>query len=395
MPPLGEGGSGIVYGVTSDDGKELAAKVLDGTKATKTRLKRFKNEYLFGYRNEHANVLTILDQGVLKTEKASSPFYIMPRYPSSLRGLMKAGLDDRKRLDVFARILLGVEAAHLQGVVHRDIKPENILVNGAETIVVADFGIARFEEDDLYTAVETRDERLANFLYSAPEQRVRGRVVDARADIYALGLMLNELFTGEVPAGTSYRTVRATTPTLAWIDDVVAQMICQAPDERPESIAAVKARMGRFEQQFMTQQKLDELKRTIVPVGNITDPLALEPVTVTNADWNDGVLILTLSRPVHQKWIQALQNIGSYRSVDRADPPAFRFQGNIARVGVSGNQAQMALDCFKEWLPRATAVLRQMLEREIQQAEEEHRNRISVARHQLDERQRVVGGLRI
>jgi serine/threonine protein kinase len=74
MPALGEGGSGRVYAVTSDDGSELAAKILDGAKATKKKLKRFKNEYLFGYRNEHPNVLTILDYGVLKSGDTSSPF---------------------------------------------------------------------------------------------------------------------------------------------------------------------------------------------------------------------------------------------------------------------------------------------------------------------------------
>jgi eukaryotic-like serine/threonine-protein kinase len=74
-------------------------------------------------------------------------------------------------------------------VFHRDLKPENILYDrNADRLVVADFGIAHFEEDQLLTAVETKDrERLANFKYAAPEQGIRGRPVDHRADIFAFG----------------------------------------------------------------------------------------------------------------------------------------------------------------------------------------------------------------
>ena len=91
-------------------------------------------------------------------------------------------------LPLFSDVLDGVEAAHFLKVIHRDLKPENLLVTmPSRRVVVADFGVAHFEEEDLYTAVETREaERLANFLYSAPEQRARGRDVDCRADVFAL-----------------------------------------------------------------------------------------------------------------------------------------------------------------------------------------------------------------
>ena len=71
-----------------------------------------------------------------------------------------------------------MEAAHLKKVVHRDLKPENFLYSSSQNrIVVADFGIARFQEEELYTAVETKaEDRLANFQYASPEQRKRGRM---------------------------------------------------------------------------------------------------------------------------------------------------------------------------------------------------------------------------
>jgi len=91
------------------------------------------------------------------------------------------------------------------------LKPKNILCDSAKNkFVVADFGIASFEEDELYTAVETQEgERLANFQYAAPEQKVRGRPVTFHADIYALGLILNQMFTGEILQGVGFKTIAA------------------------------------------------------------------------------------------------------------------------------------------------------------------------------------------
>jgi len=141
------------------------------------------------------------------------PFYVMPLYDSSLRKLMEGGVSPGDVLKLFNDILDGVEAAHLQNVFHRDLKPENLLVEmPGRRIVVADFGIAHFEEEDLFTAVKTGDERLANYRYSAPEQRTPGGSVDHRADIFALGLILNEMFTGELAQGTAHKLVAAADP---------------------------------------------------------------------------------------------------------------------------------------------------------------------------------------
>ena len=89
---------------------------------------------------------------------------------------MKEGLKKDHILPLFSQLLNGVEAAHLRKVIHRDLKPENILYDPrGNRVIVADFGIAQFQEEELYTAVETKaEDRLANFQYAAPEQRKRG-----------------------------------------------------------------------------------------------------------------------------------------------------------------------------------------------------------------------------
>ena len=108
-------------------------------------------------------------------------------------------------------------------VVHRDLKPENILCSEDLSLVaVADFGIADLPPDLMVTTLETRPgARMANFGYSAPEQRDGSGTVDHCADIYALGLILNEMFTQRVPSdlitrvsASMRRTTLVSTPSL-------------------------------------------------------------------------------------------------------------------------------------------------------------------------------------
>ena len=120
---LGQGGNGLVYKVLNGAGEELALKLLNPQSATEEKRKRFKNELAFCERNHHKNVVTVIDHGLIE----DAPFYIMPLYSGSLRDLMKSVIEPEKVLPLFAQILDGIEAAHLQSIIHRDLKPENIL----------------------------------------------------------------------------------------------------------------------------------------------------------------------------------------------------------------------------------------------------------------------------
>jgi len=215
-------------------------------------------------------------------------FYVMDLYPCTLQEQI-GKLETAEVLPVFAEILNGVEAAHLQHVTHRDLKPQNILCSPQSNVyVVADFGIASFEEEELYTAVETqRNERLANFQYSAPEQRTRGREITNKADVYALGLVLNQMFTGEIPFGTQFKKVQAVAPMFSYLDEVVDEMIRQDPAQRP-SIADVKRQLIARKQQFVSLQKISELTKQVVPEDTLTDALIVDPIRAENFDYRDG-----------------------------------------------------------------------------------------------------------
>src|SRR5260221_2598759 len=272
---IGEGGAGRVYRATDDDENVYAIKLLDSAKANSEKMKRFKNEVEFCRRNQHQNIITVIADGIVIDGKKRSPFYVMPLYKGSLRTLLATGIPTDKILFYFAQLLDGVEAAHLQKVIHRDLKPENVLYDEAQNrLVIADFGIARFEEEALYTAVETaRNERLANFQYAAPEQRSRGAHVGYRTDIYALGLILNEMFTGKVPHGTGYKTISSVAPDYGYLDEIVSAMLRQSAEERPASIDMVKQQLIGRKQEFVTSQRLIELKPTVVSVTEPDDPL--------------------------------------------------------------------------------------------------------------------------
>jgi len=311
---IGDGGSSSIFRAIDDSGEKWAVKLLDSARATAERRKRFKNELFFCLRSKHPNIVTVVDHGVFVSDTTHTPFYVMPLYQGSMRSLLKTGMVHDKALKYYANVLDGIEAAHLQGVVHRDLKPENVLYDAKrDVLLVADFGIAHFGEDELLTAVETKDTtRLANFQYAAPEQRARGSKVDLRADIYALGLILNEMFTGHVPSGTGYKTIAQVAADYAYLDDLVTCMLSYDPKDRFGSIEEVKTQLIGRRNEFVTRQRLSELKSTVVPVTELDDPLISDPLHLTGFDWDKGTLMLHLNQPVNDKWIWALRHIGSY-----------------------------------------------------------------------------------
>jgi serine/threonine protein kinase len=197
---LGQGGTGKVYKVEDEDGESWALKCLQPTAVSRERRKRFENEIAFCSTARHPNIIRIEDSRITEIADVRVPFYVMREYSSTLREMMRAGIPRDQILSLFHQLVSALEAAHEAGVWHRDLKPENILYDAVEKqLVVADFGIAHFAEAVLHTAIQTSDgDKLANFQYAAPEQRAF-RAVDHRADIYALGLILNEMFTGRAP----------------------------------------------------------------------------------------------------------------------------------------------------------------------------------------------------
>ena len=390
---IGEGGAGRVFAASDRDGTKVAIKVLNATSADKR--KRFKNETGFLQRQRHANLVPVSDYGIVSSKSISGPFYVMPLYEGSLRDRLRAGVKSEHALALFAQILDGVEAAHLCEAVHRDLKPENVLVNG-NALAIADFGVARFTGDQLLTFIETNHgTRLANFEYAAPEQRRRGELAGVPADIFALGLMLNELFTGQVPHGSGFRTIGSVDVSLGYIDEVVEAMIRQDPAARLQSVEDVKRRLRVGHEGLMVKQRLSVLENRVVPAGEIDHPLVVKPLRIVDADWEQGRITLFFDRAPTADWIQALYRMGSYQSMVGADPSEFAFTGAKASVNIDGGVAQQIVDFFKAWIPMATQRLKLDLEEAEQRRAYAERRSLEAARAAVLAKQEVMSKLRI
>jgi serine/threonine protein kinase len=387
---IGQGGSGIVYRATSGGGEEVAVKVLELSRATATRRKRFQNEIKFCQTTDHANIVRVTDYGVTAE---GAPFFVMPLFPETLRTWMRQEHHSEGRLRMFTLILDGVEAAHMRSVTHRDLKPENILVDGDSVPAVADFGIAAFEEEDLYTAVETRDnDRLANFIYAAPEQKNRGKSVDRRADIYALGLILNEMFTGDTPQGSNPRRIANVDSDVSYLDDVVDRMIRQSSAERPDSISVVKDLLLARRNEFIAHQKLDALQRQVVKITDVTDPIVVDPIRIVHTDYQNGALVFTFNHSLPAKYLNLLRQVGGSYYFG-SEPERLQFAGNTARLPASRSAATSVKGQVEEWIRRTNAEYPRHLREEAEVEARLRRERLEKERQEEEEHLKLLRAL--
>jgi serine/threonine protein kinase len=380
---IGDGGTSIVIKVIDDEGSFYAAKLLKAESTIKHEvIKRFRNEVHFCQNQDHPNIIKVIDSGVIKNEERTCPFYIMPLYDQSLRKLMSDGIKKEDYFAFLSNMLDGLEAAHMLEVVHRDIKPENILYSRKKNaLVIADFGIAAYKESEMATIVETKPgSRLANFQYASPEQRMRGKTIDFRTDIYSLGLIINEMVTTEIAAGTSYKLIGDVYPEYAYMDKIVEKMIANSPEDRYSSISDLKKDLIALNAERLQLQRLAEAEKKVIKITEISEKEKAIPSKIINVDWANGRITIFLDNPVNQKWINALNNMGSYSSAMGKGPETFQFSDNRVINSAQADEVQPIVDHFVQWLPSAKS--RYLWDIEEEKKQEEHA--------QIEERKRLI-----
>ena len=241
---------GEVYGATDLAlGQSVALKFLPEEAAQNQRLlERFHGEVRIARQVSHPNVCRVYDIGQAEGMPFISMEYVDGEDLASL--LLRIGrLPADKALETARKLCAGLAAAHDRGIIHRDLKPQNIMMNKRGDVVIMDFGLAAIAGQ--LSAAEVRNGTPA---YMAPEQ-LRGAEVTAKSDIYALGLVLYELFTGKRPfdANTVQAMLRqqesaqltSMTSIAADIDPGVEKAIrrCLDPDpaRRPANVLSVAA----------------------------------------------------------------------------------------------------------------------------------------------------------
>jgi serine/threonine-protein kinase len=233
---LGKGGMGEVY--RAHDLKleqQVALKFLPPGMARNSRLlERFRGEVRIARQISHRNVCRVYDLGEIDGAPFISMEYVDGEDLGSL--LRRIGrLPGDKALEFARRLCAGLAAAHEKGVLHRDLKPANIMIDGRGQVLIMDFGLAAVAD-----AVAAGDIRSGTPAYMAPEQK-DGREVTVRSDLYSLGLVFAEMFSGLKASaeGKLTATVKDLDPA---VEKAIERCLSRDPARRPESALAL-ARM--------------------------------------------------------------------------------------------------------------------------------------------------------
>ena len=203
---LGEGGMGRVYEARQATPDRLVAvKVLRDALATPEQRFRFQHESEVLGRLRHPHIAQIHMAGLHRHQAGAVPFVVMELIENArplTLFVRERGLELRQRIELARGVCDAVAHAHRKGVIHRDLKPANILVDGSGEPKVIDFGVARSTAPDAAASPwrTVAGQIVGTLMYMSPEQ-LAGRVdeIDARADVYALGIVLHELVADRLP----------------------------------------------------------------------------------------------------------------------------------------------------------------------------------------------------
>jgi len=281
---IGAGGMGIVYKARDSRlNRDVAIKFLPPLLSLDERAKkRFLNEARMAATIDHPNVCTIYETG----ETETGTLYIVMRYyeGETLHARLKQGpLSVDRALDIISQTARGLYAAHKQGLVHRDIKPANLILTNDGTVKILDFGIAKAAESGLTKTGRNP----GTAAYMAPEQ-VKGEHVGQQADIWALGVLLCEMMTGQRPfqgkneASLIYQiihkppqTIREFSPEISpGLIRIIDRLLEKNPENRYSSVVELLNDLEEYQNRklkgrFHIQTITDNLRKpkTALPAG--------------------------------------------------------------------------------------------------------------------------------
>ncbi|MCC6129394.1 MAG: protein kinase [Acidobacteria bacterium] len=228
LETLGRGGAGVVFKAFDQELEEaVAIKVLSPSidRDEAALLARFKREIQLNRKIKHPNVARMFDYGV----SGDFPYITMEFIPGKdLWTLVteKGRLTPKRAVPILRQIVMGVAAIHRLEIIHRDLKSQNVIVDSDGGVAIVDFGLARGSAED---SVSLHQGFLGTPQYMSPEQAL-GRPLDARSDIYSIGVIAFEILTGEVPfTGDSPVSI-----AMRHVTDEVPDLLSPIPEVSPE-----------------------------------------------------------------------------------------------------------------------------------------------------------------
>jgi serine/threonine protein kinase/beta-lactam-binding protein with PASTA domain len=298
---IGSGGMGDIY-VAKDLtlGRRVAVKVLRPSLAADLKVStRFKQEARLASKMSHPNIVRVYDAGddVRVAEdgtRSKVPFIVMEYVEGlELKTIIARGpLKVSEAVRVTAELLAAIEYAHQAGMVHRDIKPSNIMLTRSGQVKVLDFGIARAVTDAFSDLTQTTN-ILGTAAYFSPEQ-ARGERVDARTDVYAIGVVLFEMLTGQAPFSgdtalvVAHRHIHELPPAPSSLnskvspalDHVVLKALAKNKNDRYPTAAECARELGQAAAGHIPRPAatLDEVDELLGPVASADRPAVAAPV---------------------------------------------------------------------------------------------------------------------
>lgn len=387
---LGAGGMGTVYRAHDTELDEVVAlktlrrELVDAPGA----LDRFRRELKLARRVTHRGVARAFDMGDHQGERFLTMEYV-DGAPLTRKLEAGRGLPVAVGVQIARDVADALCAAHAVGVVHRDLKPDNVLIASDGRVVLTDFGVARLVEGG--DARATRAGMVVGTpAYMAPEQ-VEGREVSARADLYALGVMLFEMLSGELPfvadtplgmaamrLSTPPRDLGAIAPGIpASLLAVVASCLARDPAERPPSAEALSALLARVD----TSDVAPTPKRASEPPPKVPGPdssatrrLAVAPFRVTGPDtepWmaeavaEDLIDALSMTRGLKVRartsaylTDESPADFGARHGVDVVVDGSLRRDGERVRLAL---RLVSVVDGFQIWAERSDGGVKDLL----------------------------------
>ena len=276
LEQIGSGGMAVVYRALDHRlNRQVAVKIMRTELASNERFRqRFQTESHAIAKLNHPNIVSVFD--VSHTDSVEYIVMELLEGETLKQYLRQHGpLDAPTTLDFSLQMAKALDHAHKKGIVHRDIKPQNILLVGDNTIKIADFGIADLQSE----MPNAENEAIGSVHYISPEQ-ARGLPVDARSDIYSLGIVRYEMLSGQLPFdGDDDRTIalkhlsavptplRELVPSIPQeLEKIVMKAMNPSLDDRYQSAGQMIADLEKFRR--ILAGALDEVDGKVSPLGS-------------------------------------------------------------------------------------------------------------------------------